>query len=942
MTKQNITNETVLKDYAEQDYQALVEHLKPLIPEISEKTQSDLKKIVTASIYAKEQIVKNPRIYTEWLEKKERAFQDKLSELQLFSCEANEEAAKQYLRDVRHYCLSQIILNDVVSELDVETILDQISLVADRLIHSALACATDIIGRKQGVPINSQGDKQDLMIIGMGKLGGGELNFSSDIDLIYVYAEDGELPTKGLSYREFYIHVARLFGKLLNDLTQQGFVYRVDVRLRPWGDSGPLVLNLTGLENYYQLHGRDWERYALVKSRVITGSKADKESLKEVIKPFVFRKYHDYNVFSGLGALKQQIDLEAQKNKQYLNIKLGSGGIREVEFCIQAVQILFGGRNAHLQNPSILKAFMHTKEEQFYSEEEIGNLKESYLFLRKVENRIQMLQDRQTHQVPTSDEMKARLVASLQYSTYEEFLSDLEQAQLKVHVIFRQLFLEQYNADQSPDFSCYSKEQWHDYIANQGLEPSSEIIELAHKFFTHRTVMSMSAKGLQRVNCLYEKLLKCLAARIYGVQLLSKINDLLLVIAKRSVYLELMVLHQPMLEKLVDLFEQSAWLANELISYPILLESVFLAETESVFEQQELKLLLTIKLSQVAGDVEMELDVMRVFKRHITFQIAVKELSGEITALESAHFLSNLADVMLQASFELSWNQLIKLHGEPYYEIENKRFLATMAIIAYGKLGGKELHYTSDLDVIFLHDSQGSKQLTTGEKSIDNVEFFSRLAKKIIATISLLTSSGRLYEIDARLRPNGASGFLVTSFKAYETYQYEKAWVWEHQALVRAQWVAGNSKSYQFDKIKCDVLSKQSQKPELKYEVSKMRDTMYRTKKPKGETAGLFDVKHSRGGMVDIEFIVQYLVLLNANKLSSLCQYSDNITLIEHLIVHKKIDGSFKPLIEVYRRYHQLLHGSVLKQQKIEQTEQIANDISTVLHFWEHCFKNSE
>ncbi len=915
----------------------LLEKFNQLAIPLTDDEKEQLEKISIVSPYATQQLIKSPFIYTEWRREQQQSIKFDASKIDIGDTDLVEKEVKAYLRQQRHYYLCHIIFNDVYLNLSVEEILYQISSLAEILIKLALKAATSLLGSLHGVPTNTHDAEQQLMILAMGKLGGGELNFSSDIDLIFVYAEDGILNGQGkLSYREFYIRLGRLFTKLLNDKTEDGFVYRVDLRLRPWGDSGPLVINIAGLENYYQSQGRDWERYALVKAKILTGSKQDKYNLQQVITPFVYRKYHDFNVFSGLGSLKQQIDHESKKKHQSLNIKLCSGGIREIEFCMQALQILQGGRHKHLQVTSILSMFDLAKDEIFYNSIELEALKESYILFRLVENRIQMLNDQQTHLLPSDEESQARLMFSLNEINWESLLFQIETAQLKVNAIFKQLFIEQIQHQKSFDFAIYDEADWSVYCENLGFEDSEKIAKQLCLFFKERTILSMSSKGRERLNELLPNFLTLINDKQNPQKLLGLLTELLLSIARRSVYLEMLFMHLPLLQKLINLFSSSDWLANEVIRFPILLESVLIAEPNYVFEKAVVLALLIKELAQVKGDVELELDVLRVFKRQQLCYIALQELDGKIEPLTASLYLSELAEIILQVSFNMNLSLLLRQYGTPKYEKNDEEHSANFGVIAYGKLGGQELHYASDLDVIFLHDSTGERQQTSGEKSIDNTQFFIRLAQKITQTISLLTSSGRAYEIDARLRPNGASGFLVSSLDAYSQYQKEKAWVWEHQALVRANYVAGHSAiKAKFQKVKCQMLIGVNNGQGLKQSVSLMREKMLQSEK----SSDIFNVKKSKGGMVDIEFIVQYFVLLNANKLPSLCEYSANIALLKHLYKHNCLDEEYLQLISLYQSLHQQLHQQVLQQSiSFPLNEQMENDIASVKSLWLKCF----
>lgn len=907
--------------------------------ELDSKDQINLQTIYSSSHYAFEQIQKQPQIYSDWkLSGSSLSYENSLVKLVDYS--ASIDDLKKSLRNLRHYHLVQIVLNDICAETAVEKILEQISSLADALIKTSLEAASLHLEKKHGIPLNANSERQQLLVIAMGKLGGGELNFSSDIDLILSYAEDGELKGIGnLSYREFYIRVGRLMTQLLNDVTGDGFVYRVDLRLRPWGNSGPLVVSLDGLAHYYHLHGREWERYALVKSRLVNGLPQEIQAFKQIVSPFVFRKYFDFNVFSELGSLKQQIDKQAKLKQQLLNIKLFSGGIREIEFCMQALQILRGGRNPQLQTPSIMDMFEHAKNEKFYSSKELHVLTESYLFYRLIENRIQMLNDQQTHDLPESEEAQISILSALNFDTWLSLLTKIEKTQLKVHAIFKQLFLENEPKSNEIDFTHFELEDWIKYCHETEIQEAEELGTRIHQLLLERSIQAMSSKGKSRLFQLLPELFKLLSKSSNALIIFEGFYRLFISIAGRSVYLELINMHQTMLYKLIDLFSLSEWLSQEIIKYPVLLESVLI--TNDLEESKSILLTnLRTQISNIKDDKELTLDILRVFKRQQVFQIALKESQGLIDALKASRLLSELAELLLQVSYELSFSELEVQYGQPCYQLDGALHYSKFAVIAYGKLGGKELHYESDLDVIFLHDSMGTKQQTTGEKCISNEQFYMRLAQKITSSMSLMTSSGRLYEIDSRLRPNGASGYLVSSIESYQNYQLTKAWVWEHQALVRATLCAGEeSFRGDFEKVKCNILAQQREPESLQKEICEMRNKMYEAKfnNKKHES---FNLKHSRGGLVDIEFMVQYFVLLNANKQSSLCQYSDNIRLLEELVSKKVVAQSYLPLLEIYQQLHYLLHQQVLSPHtNTTDLELIENNVEQVKNLWQQSFK---
>ena len=879
-----------------------------------------LRRLATASGYALQQLTR----YPQWVSALIPGTAFTLDPEQLaarFAVIEDTDTLKQALREARHRHLLEIICLDVCDGQDVDTSLRQLSALADCLIRLALERIEALLAKRHGQPRDQKGEPLTLNVIGMGKLGGRELNFSSDIDLICLYREDGELSGFGkLSHQQFFTQVTRQLVQCLNDSTEDGFVYRVDLRLRPWGDAGPVAMSHAAFEHYYQLHGRDWEQYAMVKARVITGSDADREAIEGIIRPFVYRRYHDYRVFDGLARLKNRIDSEARRKGALDNIKIGKGGIREIEFFVQAFQILRGGRNHRLQTRSLLRALEVLEDESVIPAQTARELRDAYRFLRLLENRIQMQQDQQTHVLPADAITRARIAALLDDGEWERLMSELDHHRKRVSHHFDRLFREAGSPDEQP---VQALDELDDNALQACLETigypePAAVSEQLRAFFRSRPLLYLSQQAKQRLQAILPLLLEQAARHDDSTQLVERLLQLLNAIAGRSAYYELLYQNRPLLEKLVDTFASSAWIADQVTRYPMLLETLLWpGDPQERFNRQMLADSLDRQLTNVAGDIELELDVLRQFKRAQTLVIAVAELAGELGALQAAEHLSTLAELLLQTVHDRALEELRQQHGRPLYRSDGKTREARLGIIGYGKLGGRELHYRSDLDIIFLHDSGTEAAMTDGQRPIDNGQFFARLAQKIISRITLLTAAGKLYEIDTRLRPDGASGMLVSSLSAFRDYQCHKAWTWEHQALVRARHVAGDPAIAEpFEAIRREVLTLPRDAGTLKHDILEMRERMYRAKRPpEGETVNL---KHSRGGLVDIEFLVQYRVLAGANKFASLIQRTDNAGLLSALHEVGLIDDDCVHLRDIYRIFHQWLHARVLQNRSAD------------------------
>ncbi len=913
----------------------------------SNQVQADavkkIERLAVASPYALHQLQRNPEMIDSLLKLEKFALAAKIIDL-ASDQKVDLDQAKQQLRLYRHQKLVEIIFLDVVLANPLKLTLRHLSDLADQLVQSALNSCQQHLSRKHGQPFEANGDAMELNVIAMGKLGGRELNFSSDIDLICCYDSDGELSGYGqLSYQDYFSRLVRLLNQVLSDTTAEGFVYRVDLRLRPWGESGPVVLSHAALEHYYQLHGREWEQYAMVKARVITGSDTSRSYLGSMLKPFIYRRYHDYRVFEGLARLKQKIDSQAKSKAMRINIKVGQGGIREIEFFVQAFQILKGGRNRQLQNTEIFECFDVLEQHNIVDVETIKNLRAAYCFLRQLENRIQMYQDQQTHDLPENSGQQARLAATMDFADWNALIETLEQHRQRVNACFIELFKHQ--AETEPGFvidDSFADEsddsrQW-EFISSSGIDDAGQINQLLNRFIQSKAWVYMSTRARHRFTTLLPRLLEAIHSCHPPGLIFDRFMRLFSSIAGRSVYFELLFQNPALLGKLASLFEKSAWIAAEVSAYPMLLENLIQSGDADRFDKIVLFEGLQQQLANVEGDTELELDSLRLFKREQTLVIASAELAREIDAARVSRYLCELAEVVLESVYRLADKALERQYGMPECVEQGNRRKANFAIIGYGKLGGFEMHYQSDLDLIFLHDSNGEQQQTNGAKCIENSVYFARLAQKIISMTSVLTASGKLYEIDSRLRPEGSSGLLVSTTHAFLGYQLEKAWTWEHQALVRARLVAGcNLLGPEFDRIRERVLRLPRDDRQLQQDIVKMRERIYQAKRPQeGERR---DLKQSHGGMVDIEFLVQYWVLAQANNIASDCLYSDNISLLNLLFRLNLITASQSQLVEIYQVYHRLSHQSMLQNQSTEiDAERVAEHLNYVVNCWNECF----
>lgn len=804
---------------------------------------------------------------------------------------SDSEIAGYRLRQLRNRCLIHILWRSTRRQDDVRATLTSLSNVANTLIAASMTCASRSLVGRFGTARNAGGDEIPLVALAMGKLGGNELNFSSDVDLIFLYTEDGE--TDGprlLSANEYFTRLSRRVVSLLDDVTQDGFVYRVDTRLRPFGDSGPPVVSFTALENYLLQHGRSWERYAYIKARVISpgARESDIHALTvNVIDPFVYRRYLDYGVFESLREMKTLIAREVSRRELQDNIKLGPGGIREIEFIAQSLQLVRGGADRKLRCRDLHSALTHLGHVRVLGRAAVMTLLDAYYFLRKLENGIQAIRDQQSHELPVLVEDRARLLIVMGYSSWNELTDDLNVHRQAVSDQFAEVVFRGDSAPEKPGLADTlvvhwnaqsSIEDWEQLFLVNGYHDAAALSEAIVRFAGNsllRQIDVTAGKRLARFMCAFLLLLK--DRRDPGpvcVRVLAIISQ----IVRRSAYVALLNENPAVLERLVGLCSQSKYLADEIARFPLLLDELldprlYSASISADSMRAELD---ERQMLPDSDDSERCIDVLAQFQRATLFRIAVADVSGNLPIMKVSDRLTDLAEIVLARALEIAWRDLVLRHGTPAYETDEGIRDAGFGVIAYGKLGGMELSYRSDLDLVFLHDSHGLRQETGGEKPLDNALFFGRLVRRLVNFLTAQTPSGALYEVDTRLRPSGRSGLLVVSVDGFEKYQEDNAWTWEHQALLRSRPVAGSAViAREFERIRADTLRNRVRREQLLDDVLAMRAKM--RKQLDKSNASQFDLKQGEGGIGDIEFLVQYLVLKNAGNEPAVIHYSDNI-----------------------------------------------------------------
>ncbi len=837
----------------------------------------------------------------------------------------DESMLKRALRKLRQRAMLRMIVRDLNNLCDLHEVLRTVSALAEVTVNFALNQHSQWLQAIHGEPVGENGEKQSLIVVGMGKLGGYELNVSSDIDLIFAFEEDGE--TNGerpLSNQDYFSRLGKKLIAAIDDVTEDGFVFRVDMRLRPYGSEGPLACSFAMLEEYYQNMGREWERYAWIKGRVIAGPE---QKLTQLLKPFVFRKYLDFGAFASMRDLKVQIQRDVNRRDMHDNIKLGRGGIREVEFIAQVFQLIRGGQDASLQIKPTLAVLEVLKSKGLLPAQAVVELTEAYVFLRNLEHRLQYVEDAQTQELPKSDDAKARIALAMNFANWDGLLNILERHREVVDRYFREVFSDPDEEQSSPQ-SHQAVEVWQgavpepailNHLKNLGYKDADETLRRLNGLHQSSRYKQLPELSRQRFDTLMPVAIAQSAMQSNPDVTLMRVGDLLDGICRRASYLALLAEYPDALSLLIKLASASPWLIQYLSQHPILLDE--LLDTRNLYAEPDFNLMkveLQRRLNDVPGDVERQMDIMRDFKHASTFRFAVKDVIGELTLERLSDYLSELADLILQTTIETVWPNLkIKHRDQPKF-----------AIIGYGKLGGKEMGYTSDLDIIFLYDDDAN----------ESSDVYARFGQRINNWLSSLTSAGILYETDLALRPDGASGLLVSDVEVFKDYQEHKAWLWEHQALTRARFVAGDvAIGKRFDEIKNGVIRQKRDLKKLREEVLGMRDKMLAGHTNK---TGLFDLKHDRGGIIDVEFIVQYLVLAHAHQYPELTQNIGNIALLQLLAKLGLIDAELaKDTTSAYRQYRARQHAMGLQGQTARiDFKDVAKHAAHVEALWNSVF----
>ncbi|WP_312270535.1 bifunctional [glutamate--ammonia ligase]-adenylyl-L-tyrosine phosphorylase/[glutamate--ammonia-ligase] adenylyltransferase [Pseudomonas sp.] len=907
--------------------------------------RSDLSRVIAASEFVAEQIQRDPALMLDLADEGlfERSLPAGTIHQQLTDCLAgcsDENQLGQRLRRFRLRHQVRIIWRDLTRQADLLETCRDLTELADACIDEAYQWLYKDQCRQSGVPMGHRtGEPQHMVILGMGKLGAGELNLSSDIDLIFAYPEGGETigARRALDNQQFFIRLGQRLIKALDTITVDGFVFRVDMRLRPYGSSGALALSFSAMEQYYQDQGRDWERYAMIKARVVGGDQQAGAQLLSMLRPFVYRRYLDFSAIEALRNMKQLIQQEVRRREMDDNIKLGAGGIREVEFIAQAYQLIHGGRELSLQQRPLLVILSVLKDLGYLPAEAAEEMREAYCFLRYVEHALQAIGDRQTQKLPDSELDRERVAFMMGFDSWTAFLSRLTHWRTRINWHFQQVIAD---PDEGADSQSEIGQEWlplwegslEDAAAIQQLKeaglssPESAWSRLC-ALRSSSQVRTMQRMGRERLDAFMPRLLTQIVSHDEPDQALDRVLPLIEAVARRSAYLVLLTENPGALERLLQLCSASVWIAEQITRFPALLDEL-LNEGRLYRPPQKPELVAELRerMARIPeDDLEQQMEMLRHFKRAHGLRVAASEIAGTLALMKVSDYLTWMAEAILDQVLELAWRQMVQRHGRPQ-RADGSPCDPDFVIVGYGKVGGIELGHGSDLDLVFIHDGDPLAE-TDGGKPIDGAQFYTRLGQRIIHFLTTSTTAGTLYEVDMRLRPSGAAGLLVSTIKAFDHYQQNEAWTWEHQALVRARVLAGCPVvTARFEAVRAAVLSRRRDEATLRREVGEMRMKMRENLGTKATSGGsspiafeagrAFDLKQDAGGIVDIEFMVQYAVLVWSWQHPDLLRFTDNIRILEELERAGLISSPDVHLLqEAYKAYRAAAHRQALQKQ---------------------------
>ncbi|AIZ34547.1 bifunctional [glutamate--ammonia ligase]-adenylyl-L-tyrosine phosphorylase/[glutamate--ammonia-ligase] adenylyltransferase [Pseudomonas sp. K1(2024)] len=946
--------------------EALAAHadLDPAV--LSDAHWAQFDQVAAASEFVLEQVQREPGMLLELVARGELAQGYAPGQLRSHikaaadAAQSEDELARN-LRRARNRQQVRIIWRDLSRQADLGETCRDLSDLADASIDEAYQWLYPRHCQQFGTPIGSRsGQPQHMVVLGMGKLGAVELNLSSDIDLIFAFPEGGETEgvKRALDNQAFFTRLGQRLIKALDPVTVDGFVFRVDMRLRPYGSAGALVLSFNALEQYYQDQGRDWERYAMIKARVVAGDQQAGAQLQDMLRPFVYRRYLDFSAIEALRTMKQLIQQEVRRKGMADNIKLGAGGIREVEFIAQAFQLIHGGRDLSLQQRPLLNVLATLEGQGYLPPAVVSELRDGYRFLRYTEHAIQAIADRQTQMLPDAELDRARIAYMLGFADWDAFHAQLMHWRGRVDWHFRQVIADPDDEEGEGELvvggewsplweQAQDEEAASRQLEEAGFKQAGEALRRLSVLRTSPSLRSMQRLGRERLDAFIPRLLAQTVEHQDPDLVLERVLPLVEAVARRSAYLVLLSENPGALRRLLTLCAASPWIAEQIARFPLLLDE--LLNEGRLFSPPlapELASELRERLTRIPeDDLEQQMEALRHFKLAHSLRVAASEISGNLPLMKVSDYLTWLAEAILDQVLALAWRHTVARHGQPKRS-DGSLCAPSFIIVGYGKVGGIELGHGSDLDLVFIHDGDANAE-TDGAKPIDGAQFFTRLGQRIIHLLTTQTNSGQLYDVDMRLRPSGASGLLVSSLGAFERYQQQEAWTWEHQALVRARVLVGCPQvGAAFERVRAAVLGKPRELDTLRAQVSEMRAKMRASLGSKATVAGTadnafepgqpFDIKQDAGGIVDIEFMVQYAALAWSHEHPALLRWTDNIRILEELEQAGLMPAADAVLLrEVYKTFRSASHRQALqKQAGVIDAGQFVDERRQVRRIW--------
>lgn len=859
---------------------------------------------------------------------------------------AEEADMQRALRRLRREDMARIAFRDLAGWAPLDETLGDLSGLADACCEAALRFAERRLQGRHGRPLDPRGGESRPVVLGMGKLGGRELNFSSDIDLIFCYTQDGETDgARPLSNGEYFGRLTQETGKLLSARTEDGFVFRVDTMLRPFGSAGALAASFAAMEEYYQVHGREWERYALIKARPVAGDIEAGQALLRTLRPFVYRRYLDYNAIGSLRELKRLIEDDVKRKGMDDNVKLGPGGIRELEFIVQSFQLVRGGNETPLRDARLRPVLRYLGEAGHLPSQTAMRLDECYVYLRRLENAIQMYGDEQAHALPADEARRAALCAAMGNADWCGLLEELDAVRGFVQQQFGRVFAESQKGRDAGPLARLVAGLWSgqldpgdaaDGLYGAGYQQSpKDIVDDLEALKGLRLVRAMREETVLKLQQLLAQLLEEALQQPQPAVALKRALRIIQAVVGRSTYLTLLRESDGTRQQLLGLCSASPWLTDFIAQSPVLLDS--LLDPRTLYappEKEELFEDLRRRAQEIEGQgTEAAMDLLRRYQKEMTLRIAAADLMQALPLVKVSDRLTWLAEAIVAQALRFTWAEMAAQYGEPRRR-DGSPF--GFGVIAYGKFGGIELGYGSDLDLVFVHDCDAlDEDSQGGARPLNNGAWYARLAQRLINSLATQTPAGRAYEVDMQLRPSGASGLLVTSLDGFADYQRSSAWTWEHQALTRARYIAGpEAMGEAFEAVRQEILCRPRDVATLRGQVVEMRARM-RGSLDKS-SAESWDIKQGEGGLIDIEFVTQYLVLRDASRDAGVVEYSDNWRQLDALERAGSISsGSKQALIDCYRAYRGFVHVRSLQNQPAQApADRFAAEREAVRAIW--------